>query len=461
MKKRINPMYLDDHFRERSHSQVFTGKYSKVNIGIQTIIPPRHYISPAISASHQLALIDFPRIFYMPHTITFLLISLLIIIYFSFAHTVQDIPFVYEFQRGAVFAIGVFLLYAGVYFPDGALNHPHPVCWRVLQGAACFYCAFLVFVLMLDLDTARQLMKYIDPRLGVPLPDRAYADDCRIYTPENSESKFANLAKAMDLYIVCHWFGWWSKMLIFRDAYICIFLSVTFEWLELSFKHWVINFTECWWDSLILDVLLCNIIGIILGHLTCKYLELGSFRWFGKYKKSYYRSELAKIFALFSPNEWSNYKWQMFDSLANFLGTLWAISMSHIIDINHFFLKFILWIPVDHWVLLVRIIMVCALALVAIKEYYIFLHNRNYRRFSSATWLYHFLLLLELFINVKFSMQLFHTPFPNHVKIGWRIIGGIVLTIIVILFIKDVRKPAKKVQAFDAYNPPIDIEYVK
>lgn len=461
MSKKVTPIYLDRHLRVRSLSQTYVGKYSRCNIGIQTIVPPRHYIAPAVAASHRLAFLDFPKLIYMPHTVTFLVLTLCIFIYSAIGQTGEDVPFVYTLQRACVFAIAAFLLYSGVYFPDGALNRPHPVFWRVLQGAACFYCAFLTFILMIDLDTARQVLKYIDLRLGVPLPEKNYAVDCRIYTPENPESRFANLRDAMDLYIVCHWFGWWSKMLIFRDAYICLFLSVTFEWLELSFKHWIPNFAECWWDSLILDVLLCNIIGIILGHLTCKYLELGSFRWFGKHKKSYYRSELGKIFALFSPNEWSNYKWKMFDSLSNFLGTFWAISMSHIVDVNHFFLKYLLWIPVNHWVLLVRILMVGALGIVAIKEYYMFLRNRNYRRFSSSTWLYHFLLLIELFINIKFSVQTFDAPFPTHIKIGWAIIGAVVATIVVVLFIKDLTKPAKKTPEFDPYNPPIDIEYVK
>jgi phosphatidylserine synthase 2 len=119
--------------------------------------------------------------------------------------------------------------------------------------------------------------------------------------------------------------------------------------------------------------------------------------------------------------------------------------MSHIIDVNHFFLKFLLWIPVDHWVLLIRILMVGALGVIAIEEYYIFLRTHNYRRFSSSTWLYHFLLLLELFISIKFSRQVFDSPLPTHIKIGWMIIGIALVGIIIVLFIKDMRKPVKKV----------------
>lgn len=201
----------------------------------------------------------------MPHTLTFLVLGLSIILYFSIKSDIPDTPFIYNFQRSLIFSIVAFLLYAAIYFPDCELNRPHPVLWRLLQGAICFYAMIVVFILVVDLDTARQLLKYVDPRLGNPLPEKLYAIDCRIYTPENQNSKFSNITNALDLYVVCHWFGWWFKTVIFRDAYICIFLSITFEGLELSFKHWIPNFAECWWDSLIMDVLICNFIGIVLG----------------------------------------------------------------------------------------------------------------------------------------------------------------------------------------------------
>ena len=43
------------------------------------------------------------------------------------------------------------------------------------------------------MDFARHLLTYIDPNLGVELPERSYAVDCRLYTPEHPESKFINL----------------------------------------------------------------------------------------------------------------------------------------------------------------------------------------------------------------------------------------------------------------------------
>ncbi len=463
MERRTSYEYLDPvPKRERAQSLVAAKRSFKTNVGIQTIVPPRNYIAPAIAASHRLSMLDYPKLLYMPHTVSFLIVSLCIVVYYAFTYNEPDVPFVYCLRRAAIPAAAVFILYAAIYFPDSALNRPHPVFWRIIQGASCLYLVFVIFILFLDLDTARQVLKYIDSRLGVPLPEKSYAADCRLYTPENPHSKFANLMDALDMYIVSHWFGWWFKTLIFRDAYICFYLSVTFEGLELTFKHWLPNFAECWWDSLILDVFGCNLIGIILGHLTCKYLELGNFKWFGTHKKSHHMSEARKIFALFLPNEWSNYNWHMFDSLKNFLGVLWIIIINDVTDVNNFFLKYVLWIPSNHWTLLIRVLLMGFLGMAGMKEYYLFLTNKQYQRFSSSVWLMNFLFLAEVAVWLKFAPQVFTSPFPTEVIIAWAITGAAFIVTVVVLLIKDLRKPAEKeVRSFDPYNPPVDIEYPK
>lgn len=39
------------------------------------------------------------------------------------------------------------------------------------------------------------------------------------------------------------------------------------------------NFAECWWDALILDVLLCNGLGIWFGLQVCKFFDAKEFHW--------------------------------------------------------------------------------------------------------------------------------------------------------------------------------------
>lgn len=95
-------------------------------------------------------------------------------------------------------------------------------------------------------------MKFFDPKLGVPLPEKSYAEDCRIYTPENPTSLFFNLYDAIDVHFIAHLSGWWFKMMIIRDVKLCWIASALFEIMEVTFRHWLPNFWECWWDHVTL-----------------------------------------------------------------------------------------------------------------------------------------------------------------------------------------------------------------
>lgn len=48
-------------------------KHSKKSVGMQTIIPSRFYISPAMLATHKLPIKDYPKFLYTSHTIIFML----------------------------------------------------------------------------------------------------------------------------------------------------------------------------------------------------------------------------------------------------------------------------------------------------------------------------------------------------------------------------------------------------
>ena len=52
------------------------------------------------------------------------------------------------------------------------------------MGINLLYELALVFLLFQDLDSARSMMKYLDPNLGRPLPEKSYAENCDL-TVEN------------------------------------------------------------------------------------------------------------------------------------------------------------------------------------------------------------------------------------------------------------------------------------
>ena len=48
----------------------------------------------------------------------------------------------------------------------------------MVLGINLLYELALVFLLFQDLDSARSMMKYLDPNLGLPLPEKSYAENC-------------------------------------------------------------------------------------------------------------------------------------------------------------------------------------------------------------------------------------------------------------------------------------------
>ncbi len=59
-------------------------------------------------------------------------------------------------------------------------------------------------------------MKYIDEDLGVPIPERDYGGNCRIYDHEMPSDPYHNLKNKVDVFVFAHLFGYFCKTLIFR-----------------------------------------------------------------------------------------------------------------------------------------------------------------------------------------------------------------------------------------------------
>ena len=51
----------------------------------------------------------------------------------------------------------------------------------------------------------------------MPLAERSYGSDCRIFTPDDATSRFAVVrATVLDEFVVAHIMGWWAKALLLR-----------------------------------------------------------------------------------------------------------------------------------------------------------------------------------------------------------------------------------------------------
>jgi len=118
----------------------------------------------------------------------------------------------------------------------GPFVRPHPVVWRGVLAISVLYEMFLVYLLFQNVDDARQLFKHINPSLGVPLPEKSYAENCSF--------DFETVWEGVDVFVVAHAVGWWAKALILRDFWMTWIISIMFEVMEYSLEHHLPNFAE-------------------------------------------------------------------------------------------------------------------------------------------------------------------------------------------------------------------------
>jgi len=97
-------------------------------------------------------------------------------------------------------------------------------------------------------------------------------------------------------------------------------MGSSFEFIEVTFKHWMPNFNECWWDSLIYDLFGCNWLGLVIGTWIITRFGMQKFHW--------YMEPDAKMMTMSWINKWKYFvtarreyqkkgKWHVFASPKN------------------------------------------------------------------------------------------------------------------------------------------------
>lgn len=110
-----------------------------------------------------------------------------------------------------------------------------------------------------------------------------HVQDCRL--------QLSSIVYVLDRYVAAHFIGWFVKALIIPNAPLLWVASILFELIERLLVYWIPTFQECWWDSVIMDVFLCNALGIHLG--CCLY------RWARTRSKLYATSLRCTPFSFF------------------------------------------------------------------------------------------------------------------------------------------------------------------
>jgi len=110
-----------------------------------------------------------------------------------------------------------------------------------------------------------------------------------------------------------------------------------------------------------------------------------------------------------------------------FVAVLIVIAVISVVELNAFFLKYLLWIPPPHPINVVRLVIWSAIGMPGLREYYSYVTDTNTKRFGTMSWLCCALAGLESLICIKFGRGEFTEPAPKKIVWSW-IIFLIVLT---------------------------------
>lgn len=314
------------------------------------------------------------------------------------------------------------MIYCILMSRDSKFTHrPHPAFWRGIHGGALSYFYLLVLLAILPVDTGRDVIRLVSPKHegantttpATETPAAQASGDTLGNWHLACEISPATLKRQVtSLWFIAHIIGWWAKMCVIRDFSLCLAYSVMFECMELTFQNLIPEFQECWWDSVILDVLGANMLGLYLGWVTIRYLNCRVYHWKSFATIRGVRQKTVRVLQQFLPYAWSEYRWNTKCTTRQYVAQHmgWIVGMA--VELNSFFLMNGLDIKPSHPSMCLRQVMLALLCVPAMAEYYEATRissspsNVHHQlRFGQNLWLFVMIACLEGFVCLKYVLN--------------------------------------------------------
>lgn len=189
------------------------------------------------------------------------------------------------------------------------------------------------------------------------------------------------------------------------------------------------NFAECWWDHWLLDFILCNTGGIIVGHLLMDYFEAPEYSWVGMQSIPTVGGKIQRLAHQFTPHHWTRFEWGMFGDFKRFLYVNAVVWGTLVIELDAFFLKYLLRIQPASSLNVYRLILWWAVGMVGLRDYYAFMTNPRIQRLGATMWIVLAMMLMEFIVVLRFGSEEWRDKIaPPEVKYSWTaffIISGV------------------------------------
>ena len=127
---------------------------------------------------------------------------------------------------------------------------------------------------------------------------------------------------------------------------------------QMVFGHLLPNFYECWWDNLILDVLVCNGLGIFTGMQVCRFLEMRAYQWESFKKINTTTGKIKRVLLQFTPESWTPVRWMDPScSWMRFVAIFQMMMLWQVVELNTFFIKHVFPMPPEHPICIARMLL--------------------------------------------------------------------------------------------------------
>ncbi|KAL5274394.1 PTDSS1 family protein [Megaselia abdita] len=357
--------------------------------------------------------------FYKSHTITLLLLSIVAVMYFAFVR--DEANFQDNVWAGMLCVVFFFLIVSVLAFPNGPFTRPHPAVWRILFGCSVLYLLALQFLMFQNYKTIMNIFYWLDPKLQnfhINL-EKEYGANC-------SDISFERVWSHVDVFAWGHFLGWAFKAVLIRHLGILWCISVMWEITEMAFAHLLPNFLECWWDAFILDVLVCNGLGIWVGLKIVKILEMREYKWASIRNISTTSGKLKRAVLQFTPESWIAVRWLDPNSTyMRFIAVCQLVIFWQVTELNTFFLKHIFEMPPDHPIVIGRLVFVGLFVAPSVRQYYIYATDSSCKRVGTQCWVYGAIMVSEAILCIKNGKELFERTQAVNI-VTWFIIQVII-----------------------------------
>ncbi|CDI81600.1 phosphatidylserine synthase, putative [Eimeria praecox] len=298
---------------------------------------------------------------------------------------------------------------------DGLLVRPHPGFWRVIHGLCLTYFLCLVALLSVHRDDGRFLVRMLLPGFG-SRKENVFTGTLVLDCSVNMNTLMRQLTS---VWFISHAVGWFLKMCIFRSWMFNLTFSILFEFCEMSLQWLIPEFQECWWDSIFIDAIFSNLMGMVVGCAVMRWCGKRHFDWLGAYPR------YQKIMLKFTPFSSCEYEWSFFRTPRHLLMTSLLLFLSLLAEVSVFLLMTVLDIPAVHWINPTRLGLLGLLAFPAVAEFYAQLQFR-YDRMGGNVFLFVMILTVELLVSIKYGTDRFFSSAPElDVVIPWILTGAL------------------------------------